>query len=427
MKIFGTDGIRGNVLKTLDLKSIKRVGEYLGHKGKRIIIGNDSRESKDLIRATLLSGLLLFDVDVSDVDLVSSPALSYLTKCHKFDYGIMISASHNPYYDNGIKIFNHEGEKLNQEEQEEIEAYLNLDIRLIAQERPGRYFYNPDLIEKYYQLIEKEFSDLKNCDIPFTLDLANGGTSKLTSVIMKRLNLYCNLINNQPNGININYLCGSLNLEMLKEEMIKREETIAAAFDGDGDRIIALKNNTVLDGNQLLYLFSLFDSSIKKAVVTEIANEGVIKALKKRKIKVYISSVGDHNVKNKMKENACQIGAEASGHLIYCHKVPTGDGLINFLYLLRVIKNKPELLDKIDYKKNYQIEENVYLGNKEEVYKALLEKKEFESIISHRSLNKAIIRMSGTENCLRIFLEGKDETSTNLALKKILSLLRSIS
>lgn len=396
MKYFKTDGIRQKANELIFSLIPLKLGRILGDKSKRIVIGYDTRESSVEIYNLLVTGIITRGCDVISLGVCPSSMVGYITKKENCDYGIMITASHNPYYDNGIKVFSKIGEKINKVEELEIEELLDKDIEFPYSKNLGRL---DDTNGHLFEYINYLKSNIINTNEKILIDCSNGVMSKIIPLVFDGIIDYT-LINSNPNGRNINYDCGSEHLESLLSN-INKDYTLGVSFDGDGDRVIIYRNNKIYSGDDLLYLFVNEDNYID-VVTTKMSNLGLIETLEKENKKVYYSDVGDNNVYSLMKEKNVLLGGESSGHIMFLHSKLINDGLFTLIKFMN-LKNKD-----VEFSKYYSKTININLDNKD--YSALeisnLEK-EINSSLSNR--DRVFIRKSGTENLLRINIQTKEE------------------
>ena len=397
MKYFGTDGIRGIINKDLNSDLIYRIGRSLKVLNvDKIYIGYDTRESNIYVFNLLVSGILSVGIDVVDSGIVSTPSLVYFSNKHNA-CTLMITASHNPYYYNGIKIFKN-GEKLSDEEEELIEANLdfNFDFKL------GKLTKDNSVFNEYiyYLSLYKEKSINK-----VTLDLSNGALVNIASKLFNNED-NISLINKDYNGVNINDNVGSLHIDKAK----LNDSKYLFSFDGDGDRILFKDNNNIYEGDLIVYLLAIY-YKLNKVVLTENVNLGLLKAFEKRNIKVYISSVGDKNVYNLMIKENCLLGGENSGHIINLKYMNSGDGLLNFLIISKIINE----IDISKYLKDikYYPSKNINLGVNYKIEKLTKIKEKY------KKKARVNIRKSGTENVIRVNICSKKKEVIDLILKEI--------
>ena len=397
MKYFGTDGIRGIINKDLNSDLIYRIGRSLKVLNvDKIYIGYDTRESNTYVFNLLVSGILSVGIDVVDSGIVSTPSLVYFSNKHNA-CTLMITASHNPYYYNGIKIFKN-GEKLSDEEEELIEANLdfNFDFKL------GKLTKDNSVFNEYiyYLSLYKEKSINK-----VTLVLSYVALVYIASKLFNNED-NISLINKDYNGVNINDNVGSLHIDRAK----LNDSKYLFSFDGDGDRILFKDNNNIYEGDLIVYLLAIY-YKLNKVVLTENVNLGLLKAFEKRNIKVYISSVGDKNVYNLMIKENCLLGGENSGHIINLKYMNSGDGLLNFLIISKIINE----IDISKYLKDikYYPSKNINLGVNYKIEKLTKIKEKY------KKKARVNIRKSGTENVIRVNICSKKKEVIDLILKEI--------
>ncbi len=441
-KYFGTDGFRGIANKSLNANHAYRIGRFIGQypnkKRNKILIARDTRLSGAMLANSLISGILTSGSDVVDLSVFTTPSISYLVKKFDFDFGVMISASHNPYYDNGIKIFNSNGEKLCEDVEAKIEEYIDRkedDLDKPINEEIGKILSNKGYKEAYLDfLLSKVEGDFSSFKILF--DCANGSSSVLIPSLVEKLHLNAEIINASPNGININDRCGSTHIENLKDKVINGHFDIAFAFDGDADRCLAMdKNGHIIDGDAIMYLcathlkknHALNDNAI---VLTVMSNLGLKKALKRENIDIKEVSVGDRYVQAEMKKNNYVLGGEQSGHIIFLHDLNTGSGLLTMIKVLNVLshekKDATELLKNL---KIYpQLLKNIVVTNKE----AILHHEGFLSLIKEceDELNddgRLLVRASGTEPLIRVMCEASSLSDCERITTKLINYISEIN
>ena len=417
-KYFGTDGARGVAGREITGALAYRIGRYIGHgKKNKILIARDTRISGKLLADALGVGITSSGSDVYDIGVSSTPSVSYLVRKHGFDYGVMISASHNPYYDNGIKVFNAEGEKLEADKEDIIEEYIDSpvdNLPLMTNDAIGRYMPCDELIGEYIDfLVSKADPRLKNLKV--FIDCSNGSSSKIAPEVLKRLGVDFKVVANTPNGLNINDHCGSTKIENDSEPVRKGGFDIGFAFDGDADRCLALTHEgKIIDGDQLIYLNAL---NLRKngklsgntVVITVMSNLGLKKSLTAEGIKFHETTVGDKYVQMDMKANKLSIGGEQSGHIIFLDDLNTGDGVLTMIHTLNVLASEGKTLEELVSKlKIYpQKLKNVTVVNKEAVlsnagFKAKI--KELEDSLNGNG--RILVRPSGTEPKIRVMCEA---------------------
>jgi len=427
-RLFGTDGVRGvaNTELTPELAySIGRAGAYVLTKhanGRaKILVGRDTRISGPLLECALVAGMCSVGADVVISGVIPTPAIAYLVRTEGFDAGVMISASHNPFEHNGIKYFSGTGYKLSDEIEEEIEAIIldnAVEIENPTHEKVGNVTYDYSLCDKYIEFakstINVDFSGMK-----IAIDCANGASSMTAEKTLKGLGAEVTVINNTPDGININNNCGSTHIEGLME-LVKNGDFVGGlAFDGDADRVLAVDSNgELVDGDKIMAICGLDMKErgilAKNAIVaTVMSNLGLFVMGEKNGVNIPKTKVGDRYVLEEMLKEGYSIGGEQSGHVIFLEHNTTGDGLVTGLQLLSVVKrtgkSMAELATVMDTFPQVLINAKIKNENKEK-YK---EDAEIMAVISameeeFASTGRVLIRPSGTEPLVRVMIEGKD-------------------
>lgn len=417
-RYFGTDGVRGVAGKDITDALAYKIGRYIGqypngHKSK-ILIARDTRISGKSLGISVAKGVIDSGSDAYNIGVSTTPSVSYLVRKHGFDYGVMISASHNPYTDNGIKVFNSQGEKLEAEIEGKIEDYIDGLIDVSEASSKGRDMPCDELIPEYIDFIVSK-ADPKVKNLKVYIDCANGSASNVAPKVLDKLGVKYDVVCNKPDGQNINKECGSTKIEHNSEAVKSGDYDIAFAFDGDADRCLALDNEgKVVDGDALIYLNAVDLKKHNKlakniVVVTVMSNLGLKKAFEKEGISYHETSVGDKYVQADMKENHLSIGGEQSGHIIFLEDLNTGDGLLTMVHTLNVVarEGKPlqELVKKLVIYPQRLV--NVRVSSKE----AVLNNEEFKERIkeAEASLNgngRVLVRPSGTEPLIRIMCEA---------------------
>lgn len=427
-KYFGTDGVRGTVNKfpmtaEIALKIGMAVGAKFtdGNHRHRVVIGKDTRLSGYVIEPALTSGLAAVGMDVFLVGPVPTPAVSMLTKSIRADIGIMISASHNPYYDNGIKIFTRDGNKLSDKIEKEIEAMIESDMSqyLASSEKLGRVKRLDDASNRYIEFVKNSFpKDKTLTNLKIVVDCANGAAYNIAPKIFWELGAEVISIGVDPNGFNINEKCGSTHPEALCKKVLEEKADIGIALDGDADRLLIVdEKGKAIDGDKIIAIIAEKlhnEGNLKKdtVVITQMSNLALENYLRYIGISTIRSQVGDRYVLEEMRNNKCNFGGEQSGHLVLSDYSSTGDGLIAALQILSILcetkKPASEVLNIFELAP--QILKNVkFDANK----KNPLENKEIKDFIAKKEseLNgdgRILVRKSGTENLIRVMLEGSD-------------------
>ena len=422
-RLFGTDGIRGKYGDVITESLAKKVAYALPcFNIPVVLVGMDTRESSLSLKNELIKALKQVNFNVHDFNVISTPALMYLSYRYKC-LAVMITASHNPYEDNGIKVIKC-GYKLNDEEIDLLESNMSSKLSIMGNDIPLSSLYE-------YQKLLTQFKISPKLKVLF--DLSNGATTYIAKDILSNYNFKYQIINDKPNGKNINDKCGSTNISLLKKNIKKYDVDYAFAFDGDGDRVIALdREGRVYDGNHLIYIFANYIQlktrlDKKDVVLTIDSNPGVIQSLEKKGFVVSQSSVGDRNVVALMNEVAAEVGGEESGHIIVKEFSPTGDGLLNALFTLSIITDFGQSLAELtEGVVEYPVlKENLSEFNEKAVTSAKLKnviEGHKKSLLS-RSL--ILVRKSGTEHLLRISISTGDTTLDKEIYNEIYEVVRS--
>ena len=423
-KYFGTDGYRGKANVTLKLENAIKIGRYLGYyygkdRHAKILIGKDTRQSSSMYEMALAAGASASGATVYLLGVCPTPSVSYLIRKENFDCGIMVSASHNPYYDNGIKLFNGEGKKMEPQVEALIEEYIDSDEELpfAIDDKIGQVLNFADGLQLYISWL-KEVNPLNLDGMKIALDLANGSATTTAQECLSQLGATLEVIHSEPNGININNHCGSTHPENLQEVMRQGIYDVGFAFDGDADRLIAVdEEGNLINGDYILHICGKY---MKKkgllkydtVVTTVMANLGLYKAFDENGIKTVKTNVGDKYVFESMMANDYKVGGEQSGHIIFKDYETTGDGLFTALRLLQVM---------VDEKKSLK-----QLGEDLFIYPQLLVNmtvKDKNAVLNDESVNAVIkeveeelgdegrilVRPSGTEPLLRVMVEAKTD------------------
>lgn len=440
-KYFGTDGFRGKAGVNLNAVHAFKTGRFLGwhfgktHRGEeraRILIGKDPRRSSYMLENALAAGITASGCDAYLMHITTTPSVSFLTRNENFDCGIMVSASHNPYYDNGIKLINCDGEKMSDEIQNEIEKYIDSEtdyIPFATEDAIGKtedyYFGRNRYIGYLSGVAEKSF---ENCKIG--IDCANGATWMIGRAVFDALGAKTHVINNSPTGLNINKDCGSTHIEALQKFVVENKLDCGFAFDGDGDRCIAVdENGNVVDGDKIIYVCATYlkdKGELKNdtAVVTVMSNIGLIKAFDKQGIKYERAKVGDRYVYENMKQNGYSIGGEQSGHIIFSRYSHTGDGILTAVMLMNVmIKTQLPLSILTRSCVSYpQVLKNVVVDDKESTLKDPIV---LEAVAAEedylKDTGRVLLRASGTEPVLRVMSEAATDKDALKAMDNIIA------
>lgn len=424
-KYFGTDGFRGEANVTLTVEDAYKVGRFLGwyygQKTKadrcRIVIGKDTRRSSYMFEYSLVSGLTASGADVYLLHVTTTPSVSYVVRTEEFDCGIMISASHNPYYDNGIKVINGRGEKLEEETIEKIESYLDGEmgeIPFAKRDAIGRTVDYAAGRNRYIgYLISLATRSFKNMRIG--LDCANGSASAIAKNVFDALGAETHVINNTPDGLNINTNCGSTHIEGLQKYVVENHLDVGFAYDGDADRCLAVDSEgKLVDGDKILYVCGKYmkeqGTLVNNTVVTTVmSNFGLYKAFEREGISYEKTAVGDKYVYENMSQNGHCLGGEQSGHIIFSKHATTGDGILTSLKLMEVILEKKETLAKLaDEVQIYpQVLKNVRVKDKEAAQADRDVQAEVQKVSDALGdTGRILVRPSGTEPLIRVMVEA---------------------
>jgi phosphoglucosamine mutase len=433
-KLFGTDGIRGQAnIHPMTVEMAMKVGRALAYISKReghtprIIIGKDTRLSGDMFESAIVSGICSMGVNAISVGIIPTPGIAFLTNSMRADAGVVISASHNPLQDNGIKIFNGEGFKLADEKENVIEELIffnNMHKLHPSPQELGKLSRMDDAAARYIDFVKNTFPKEINPEgMKIVLDCSNGATYRVAPATFAELGCEVTTLFDQPDGKNINAACGSQHPQALAKEVVRQKAAVGFAFDGDGDRLIAVdEKGNVLTGDQILAICSAVlkkEGKLTNNIVvrTVMSNLGLSVAFKKLGIDSVFANVGDRFVLEEMRTSGAIIGGEDSGHLIFLQHHTTGDGLITALQLLAAMKKEgkplselakimtvfPQVLINLDIKSKPDIETIPELS----AIISQVEKKLGDK-------GRVLVRYSGTQNMCRVMVEGptKEETQT---------------
>jgi phosphoglucosamine mutase len=420
-KYFGTDGFRGYVGKTLTTDHAYRIGRYLGSittEQKPIFIGRDTRISSPMLTYAFSAGAMSTGAHVIDLGVITTPAISFLIQRFHGQFGVMISASHNPYYDNGIKLFNHLGEKLNGEIELAIEHYLDQTVDSLSNQTSkliGTLTQNQTTYHEAYLNFLKGLYRPYQKKLKVLVDCANGSASVLAPTLFSMLGIDATFIHAEPNGININERCGATHLQSLQASIKKGSYDLGLAFDGDADRLLAVTaQGEEVNGDGLLYLHSQFlfkeqPNLEKKVVITQMSNFGLKKAFQQLGIGFIETNVGDKYVQAALKKEQLIIGGEQSGHIIFLNELNTGDGFISAVKLLNILQQSQLTLQElvISLKRYPQLLKNIAVENKTEVmnHPELMELiRRIEARLGQDG--RVLVRPSGTEQLIRVMVEA---------------------
>ena len=440
-KYFGTDGFRGEANVGLTVNHAFKVGRFLGHYyGKdhkaKIVIGKDTRRSSYMFEYALAAGLTASGADAYLLHVTSTPSVSYVARTEEFDCGIMISASHNPFYDNGIKIINGNGYKLEAEVETLIEEYIDRevdDLPLATGENIGRtvdYVLGRNRYLGYLiSLPTKSFKGIR-----VGLDCANGSAHQIATAVFNALGAKTYVINAEPDGTNINTDCGSTHIEKLQDFVKANKLDIGFAYDGDADRCMAVdENGNLIDGDAILYICGNYlknkgELNSDTVVTTVMSNMGLYKAFDKLGIDYEKTDVGDKYVSENMVANDYSLGGEQSGHIIFSKYATTGDGVLTSLKLMdAMIDSKRKISELAEGFKVYpQLLINLRVSDKDLVMNdsdVLKAKKEAE--VGLNGDGRVLLRKSGTESLIRVMVEAKSDEKCKETADRIIEVIKA--
>lgn len=438
-KYFGTDGIRGQVGSSLInaefmLKLGWAVGKVLANsQSATVLIGKDTRISGYMIESALQAGLSAAGVNIKLTGPMPTPALAYLTRSVRADAGIVISASHNYYPDNGIKFFNKDGFKLSDALELAIEKQIDKPMRTMQAERLGKAARMSEAHGRYIEFCKNTFpSQLSLKGLKLVLDCANGATYAVAPSIFHELSATLVPVNIKPDGFNINQSCGAINTQKLQKSVIKHKADVGIAFDGDGDRLIMVDHRGVkVDGDELLCIIAIDRFHLKEdrplgVVGTVMSNLGLEQTLKRHHIVFERSPVGDRYVLELMQRKGWFLGGESSGHIVDLGFTTTGDGIITALQILRIMQqtSKPLAELKKIMVKRPQILINIPIGEVLDIRRYhTIERAVAEAKKQLNSAGRILLRPSGTEPLIRVMVEGNDEVIVRQTAEKLATLV----
>jgi phosphoglucosamine mutase len=440
-KYFGTDGVRGvaNSELTPELAfKLGRFGGYILTKDKdrpKVLIGRDTRVSGHMLEGALVAGLLSIGAEVMRLGVISTPGVAYLTKALGAQAGVMISASHNPVADNGIKFFGPDGFKLSDEQEAEIEQLLDAPEDRLPRPIGADLGQVNDYFEggqKYLQYL-KQTVDEDFSGIHVALDCAHGATSSLATYLFADLDANISTMGASPNGLNINDGVGSTHPEALAKFVLEKGADVGLAFDGDGDRLIAVdEKGNIVDGDQIMYICGKYlkeQGRLKHGTIvsTVMSNLGFYKALEEHNIRSVQTAVGDRYVVEEMKKNGYNLGGEQSGHIIFLDYNTTGDGLLTGLQLVNIMKITEKPLSELaaEMKKFPQVLVNIRVTDKHHVTDNEKVKQVIAEVESEMNGNgRVLVRPSGTEPLVRVMVEAPTEESCQAYVNRIAEVVR---
>ena len=440
-KYFGTDGFRGEANKDLNFEHAIKIGRYLGwyygaRQGKKakVVIGKDTRRSSYMFEYALCTGLMASGADAYIMHVTTTPSVSYITRADDFDCGIMISASHNPYYDNGIQLMNTNGEKMDEETILQVENYLDgkLEIPLATRQEIGRtvdYVEGRNRYMGYLMSMSKYSFKGKRVG----LDVANGAAWTIAESVFEALGAKTMVISKEPDGFNINTGCGSTHIEKLQQLVVENHLDVGFAYDGDADRCLCVdEKGNVVTGDHILYIYGLYMKERgklinNKVVTTVMSNFGLYKALDEVGIEYEKTKVGDKYVYENMVQNGHRIGGEQSGHIIFTKYATTGDGILTSIKMMEVLlaKNKPlsELAAPVKFYpqvlKNVRVISKPAAQNDPDVQAAVA-----AVAGALGDTGRILVRESGTEPVIRVMVEAGTEEICEKYVDQVIAVIR---
>lgn len=423
-KYFGTDGIRGTVgqfpiTPEFVLKLGWALGQALGNKGN-VVIGKDTRISGYMFESVLEAGLTAAGVNSLLVGPMPTPAIAYLTRTFRADAGIVISASHNPYHDNGIKFFSADGTKFPDEVELEIESLMDKAMTTLPSDQLGKAFRIEDAAARYIEFCKASFANnLSLKGQKLVVDCAHGATYHIAPHVFKELGAEVIVIGNKPDGLNINLDCGATATSSLSKAVVEHKADLGIAFDGDGDRVMMIDGGgSLVNGDQLIWLLAKYLNSngeLQGGIVgTLMTNMAVEVDLKNEGIDFERTKVGDRYVMQSLKKNGWKLGGESSGHVICLDYNSTGDGIVAALQVLKALKSTSQTLT--NFSNLHPLFPQELINVRVENADVILAKKELKELVANvekelGDSGRVLIRKSGTEPLIRVMVEAKDETT----------------
>ena len=441
-KYFGTDGFRGEANKDLTFEHAVQIGRFLGwyygarqNKKAKIVIGKDTRKSSYMFEYALCTGLMASGADAYIMHVTTTPSVAYITRVDDFDCGIMISASHNPYYDNGIKLLNGNGEKMDEETILKVEDYIDGKIEIPIAERDdigrtvdyvaGRNRYMGYLIS----LSKYSFKDVK-----VGLDVANGAAWQIAKSVFDALGAKTYVMNNDPDGYNINTDCGSTHIEHLQKFVVEKGLDVGFAYDGDADRCLCVdEKGNVITGDHILYIYGCYMKERgkllnNKVVTTVMSNFGLYKAFDKVGIEYDKTKVGDKYVYENMVSTGNRIGGEQSGHIIFSKYATTGDGILTSLKMMEVLLAKGKTMSELaapvvfypQVLKNVRVKSKPDAQNDPDVQAAVAKVAE-----ELGDTGRILVRESGTEPVIRVMVEAETDEQCEKYVDQVIDVIKA--
>jgi phosphoglucosamine mutase len=454
-KYFGTDGFRGEANVNLTADHAYKVGRFLGwyytelkHRNgdntpARIVIGKDTRRSSYMFEYSLVGGLTASGADAYMLHVTTTPSVAYIARVDSFDCGIMISASHNPYYDNGIKLINKNGEKMSEETIALVEAYLDGELEVFGQKWEDIPFAHKEQIgctvdyvsgrNRYIgYLISLGMYSFRGVKV--ALDCANGSSWNIAKAVFDALGASTYLINAEPNGLNINYNAGSTHIEGLCKYVVDNKMDVGFAFDGDADRCLCVdEKGNVITGDHILYIYGRYMKERGKllgntVVTTVMSNFGLYKAFDEFGIDYAKTAVGDKYVYEYMQKNGCRIGGEQSGHIIFSKYASTGDGILTSLKMMEVMMARKKTLSELAEPLTIypQVLVNVKVKDKRAAQDDPDVVKAVEAVAEELGRSgRILVRESGTEPLVRVMVEAQSEDTCQRLVDKVVNVIKA--
>ncbi len=440
-KYFGTDGFRGEANVGLTVEHAYQVGRFLGwYYGKehraQIVIGKDTRRSSYMFEYSLAAGLTASGADAYLLHVTTTPSVSYVVRTEQFDCGIMISASHNPFYDNGIKIIAGSGRKMDAAVEAQIEAYIDEgvpEIPFALRENIGRTIDFAAGRNRYIgHLISIPTRSFKNMRVG--LDCANGSASSVAKSVFDALGAETFVIHNEPDGTNINRECGSTHIESLQKYVKEQHLDCGFAYDGDADRCLAVdENGELVDGDKIMFICGKYRNECGKLsdhtiVSTVMSNLGLKKACEREGMKTVQTQVGDKYVCENMMENGYDVGGEQSGHIIFMKHATTGDGILTSLMLMGVMLEKKRSLGSLagEITLYPQLLKNIRVADKKQAQENEAVRAEVEKVAAALgSDGRILVRESGTEPLIRVMVEAETEELCETYVDQVIDVIRA--
>ncbi|MCI7262067.1 MAG: phosphoglucosamine mutase [Clostridium sp.] len=442
-KYFGTDGFRGEANVDLTVEHAYKVGRFLGWyygqkaEGRcRVVIGKDTRRSSYMFEYALASGITASGADAYLLHVTTTPSVSYVVRTEEFNCGIMISASHNPYYDNGIKVLNERGEKLEEEVIQKIESYLDGEMGEIPLAKRDAIGCTVDFAagrNRYIgYLISIATRSFKNMRVG--LDCANGSAFNIAKSVFDALGAETHVISNEPNGLNINTDCGSTHIGRLQQFVKENHLDVGFAYDGDADRCLAVdENGELVDGDKIMYICGRYmkeqGTLVNNTVVTTVmSNFGLYKAFDREGISYEKTAVGDKYVYENMAQNGHCLGGEQSGHIIFSKNATTGDGILTSLKVMEVILEKKQTLSKLASEVEIypQVLKNVRVKSKAEAQGDADVQAAVQKVAEALGdTGRILLRQSGTEPLIRVMVEAETDEICEMYVDQVIDVMKA--